>query len=220
MNNNESYLKIGINRDGHQPNSLVVNYLQNLGYSIKDYSKKIAIDKNGREKGIGKIVANDVNIKKLFDNDPARTGATKTNQMVVISRHPVDIAGMSTDKGWTSCMNLHDGANNHYIPLDIQEGSIIAYLTDNNDKYIKHPSARVLIKPFLSTNRDQYDFRKLNDNKIALGISNIVYGSANNNFLKTVKLWVNNINKSHMLDGLFYQNPELYHDEDGKYDLN
>jgi hypothetical protein len=212
------YIPLEISENVINPNIEVVNYLKSLGYSVKDYAKNMAVDNNGREKRIGSLVSKDPNIKKIYDNDPARIGAKQSNQMVVISRHPVDIAGMSTGKGWTSCMNLHDGVEKQYVPIDIQEGTIIAYLTNKDDKYIKNASARVLIKPFISINKDQYNFKKPNDDKIALGISNVIYGTTNDAFVKTVKQWVNNVNKSHKLSGLFYLNPELYDRDEHKND--
>lgn len=71
--------------------------------------------------------------------------------VIVISRHPYDIGGMSTDKEWDSCMNLVDGSNREYVLNDIENGTIISYLVDKNDPNINKPISRILIKPFVST---------------------------------------------------------------------
>jgi hypothetical protein len=72
----------------------------------------------------------------------------------VFSRDHTDIAGIITDRGWVSCMDLDDGptVNNKYIPADIKNGAIIAYLIRENDKNIDNPLARILIKPYYYKN--------------------------------------------------------------------
>ena len=66
---------------------------------------------------------------------------------VVISRDPIDIARMSTGRRWTSCMAKGD-SNYDYVPEEIEAGTLVAYLTDKDDKEIDYPLARVLLKPF------------------------------------------------------------------------
>lgn len=194
------------------PNAQVVDFLDKNGFVVKDYTNNLAIDTKGREKRIGSIVAKDPLVKKMYDNDPARQGSTvKANQIVVISRHPYDIASMSTDRGWTSCMNLHDGVNSHYIPIEIKAGTIIAYLVDKKDTNINNASARVLIKPFISVNADEYA-RKTSDKDIVLGINKRVYGDASPEFLKTVNSWVTGVNKSRGMNGVFTLHPDVYWD--------
>ena len=94
---------------------------------------------------------------KEFNNRPSYKQII-TNKLVCISRHPYDIAGMSTDRRWTSCMRLEDkekyigpGSYAHMIGYDIKEGTLIAYLIDENDKNINDPLARILIKPYINT---------------------------------------------------------------------
>jgi len=186
-------------------NPQVNQEVEKSGYKIDDYVKGIAIkNENGktRQIKIGKLLS--PTTAQLFANDPTRQASRKTNQMVVISRHPYDIAGMSTDRGWTSCMNLRDEGNNkRFVPLDIKAGTVIAYLVDANDKNIEHPQARMLIKPFVNI---------LGSHEVALGIENKVYGEAPDAFSKTVDAWVDKINDSRNLDGIFELDPRLYHD--------
>ena len=93
-------------------------------------------------------------ILKLYDEIPevkrARENKTKTFY-IVFSKHAYDIAGMSTNRGWTSCMNLYSGINKHYIQYDVADGTMVAYLVANDDLNIKRPIARVAIKPFVNT---------------------------------------------------------------------
>ncbi|MFZ9296583.1 MAG: hypothetical protein ACO259_10305, partial [Bacteroidia bacterium] len=94
------------------------------------------------------------NTLKLYDEIPeikrARENKTKTFY-IVFSKHAYDIAGMSTNRGWTSCMNLYSGINSHYIQYDVSAGTMVAYLVANDDLNIKRPIARVAIKPFVNT---------------------------------------------------------------------
>jgi hypothetical protein len=68
--------------------------------------------------------------------------------MVVISRHPYDVASMSTGRDWKSCMNLFTGHEKEYVPQDIIHGTIIAYVTSIDDMNLTCPLGRILIKPF------------------------------------------------------------------------
>lgn len=47
---------------------------------------------------------------------------------VVITHNILDIAGMSTDKNWTSCMNLRDGGERQTVFEEIKYGGMVAYL--------------------------------------------------------------------------------------------
>ena len=189
----------------------VRQFVQDKGYEISDYKAGLA-SKNNRVIKIGKLL-DDPEIKKLYDNDPARQAQAEYE--VVISRHPYDIAGMSTDRGWTSCMNLKDGSNKEYVALDVKEGTLVAYLIKKGDRDIKRPVARIAIKPFVNV---------LAADEIAFGIENAVYGTDVPGFTSTVKDWVNYVNKSKKLNGVFVLSPSLYNDTDpapkkfGKYD--
>jgi hypothetical protein len=100
-------------------------------------------------------------------------------------------------------MNLRDNAKKRYVPLDIEAGTVIAYLIDADDKNINRPQARMLIKPFVNI---------LGGHQVALGIEDQIYGSAPPAFSKTVSSWVEKINDSRQLDGIFELDPRLYHD--------
>jgi hypothetical protein len=61
----------------------------------------------------------------------------------------------------------------------------------------------MLIKPFVNI---------LGDHQVALGIEDQIYGTAPPEFSKTVAAWVQKINDSRQLDGIFELDPRLYHD--------
>ena len=132
------------------------NTISNLGYEIDDYKHGLAKKSSDPSKKIkiGKLIK-DKELLNKFANDPIRAATRQASPLeVVFSRDPTDIAGMSTDRGWVSCMDLDDGTtvNNKYIPADIKNGAIIAYLIRENDKNIDNPLARILIKPYYYKN--------------------------------------------------------------------
>ena len=202
------YLPLATSDTPDQPikfNPQVSQEVEKAGYKIDDYVKGIASkNDNGRVRQIkiGKLLS--PTTAQKFANDPIRQATKQVNQLVVISRHPYDIAGMSTDRGWTSCMNLTTVGNKRYVPLDIAAGTVIAYLIDADDKNIQHPKARMLIKPFVNM---------LGNHEVAFGIENRVYGTAPAAFSKTVSDWVNKINASRQLNGIFELDPRLYQDD-------
>lgn len=124
--------------------------LKSVGYQIDDYKQGIAvkIDDPRRKIKIGRLIK-DQQVLNQFANDPARAGAKQSELEVVISRDPLDVAGMSTDRGWTSCMDLNGGINKKYVPTEVKNGAIIMYLIKSTDKNIENPMARILLKPFL-----------------------------------------------------------------------
>lgn len=54
--------------------------------------------------------------------------------------------GMSTDRNWTSCMNLDGGAYKETPLYQVQYGGMCAYLIKETDKEIEEPIARIAIK--------------------------------------------------------------------------
>lgn len=136
----------------------VVDHLSQHGYKISDYDKGLARDANGREMKIGKVLEKTkapYKISSAYENDPNRSALGRnasqfpsSDLQVVISRHPHDIASMSTDRGWESCMNMRGGCNSHYLARDVQEGTHVAFLTKKGDDTAEEPLARIAIKPF------------------------------------------------------------------------
>jgi len=136
--------------------SEVEKAVQSVGYKIDDYKAGIAAktDDPNRKVRIGKLIK-DQALLQQFANDKTRAATKQQKQqnlVVAISRDPVDIGGMSTDRGWTSCMNLDGGINKRYVPTEIKNGAIIAYLISDDDRDINRPKARILLKPYYYNN--------------------------------------------------------------------
>ena len=203
-----------------RPNQNVINALTNAGFEVVDYlagtAKKIPVpgmpvDK--REYKLGKVLRDPAMLNIYAADKVEKTkAATMVNDeyQIIISRHPYDVAGMSTDRDWPSCMNLgkvgaahpERGVHADYVAMDVKEGTIVAYLVHSGDTNIKNPAARLLIKPFSN----------LVNGDIALGIEDRVYGKAPSWFAATVSQWADRINASKKLNGIFHLSPELYND--------
>jgi len=199
------YIPLGEKSKEVKPNSEVESFVKSQGYEIEDYLTGIASKDNGKRKiRIGKLLAKEPELKKLFDNNSSRN-SSQSEYIVVISRHPYDIAGMTSGRDWEegSCMNLKNGIFRHCVPLDIKEGTLVAYLIKNTDKNIESPSARVLIKPFIDLDGSK---------EVAFGVEKTVYGKPSPEFQQTVVDWADEINKKKKLNGIFQLNDKLYND--------
>ena len=159
--------------------------------------------------------------KKLLTtfNQRPSYDSTQKKLIIVISRHPYDVIGMSTDRNWKSCMLLpgydekkpQGGEYYDRLEYDVKEGTLVAYLIEDADKNINNPVARIAIKPFKNVNnnsillepetRARYGGEYLtNDTKIE--------------FETIVKNWCNEANKD--LDiGVYKKSDELYDDSNG-----
>ena len=115
-----------------------------------------------------------------FTSSKYRVGVKSTSPyMIVFSSIPEDIAGMSTNRNWTSCMNLQGGMNRESVFCEIKDGGFIAYLCLKDDKNIEKPLARVLIRRF--------------DNKAGKSIAVLeesVYGNPLDGFEQQVQKWI------------------------------
>ena len=97
----------------------VTDYLINAGYEVIDYVKGICKFKDAKNTSkIGQVLtklgAKDNEAKRLmksFVEDENRKAGAKEQLMVVISRHPYDIAGADTDRDWTNCMTMAHGTS-------------------------------------------------------------------------------------------------------------
>lgn len=126
----------------------VERYLAKKGYRITDYTAGQATDAAGKQRyRIGRLLAGDPDadwIKRGFESDPARTAGT---QLIVISRNADDIANMSTGRAWPSCTGSN-GFFWHYVPDDIRNGTLVAYLVSDTDPEVLSPFARQRVLPF------------------------------------------------------------------------
>jgi hypothetical protein len=185
----------------------VKSVLEKNGYTIDDYKKGLCKDKHNRIQKIGGVLTHlkENDLLKSFNEDKARSGATLNESMLgVISRHPYDIAGMSTDRGWKSCTGLracdrgeHD--RSFYIDTEIKAGSLIAYLIASNDKNITKPISRILIKPFddIDAETTSYKIQKVYGYKVP------EFVTAVNNWIKTNLKKLNSGNLAFLKPGVY-----------------
>jgi hypothetical protein len=175
--------------------------LADKGYEVQDYKAGLAKEKDGkRVMKIGKLLP--PALQQTFANDKSRQA--QDEYVVVISRHPYDVAGMSTNRGWTSCMNLKGGINSKYVKADIKQGTVVAYLVKTSDLDIKSAVGRIAIKPFIETVTE----------KIVFGAEDRVYGTDAPGFKQTVKAWVDYTNSKIITDDMILAQlaPGLYTD--------
>lgn len=122
-----------------------------------------------------------------FTNSLFRThqSAQKNSEFyVVISQNPHDVAQMSTDRQWTSCMDLggggrEPGAHHSDIFCEVRRGGLVAYLIRANDMNIENPLARIHIRRFDSR-----------DGRSVAVPEESVYGNEIKGFQQAVKSWL------------------------------
>lgn len=142
-----------------------------------------------------------LSITQAFANDPLR--AAKKDVKLVVTRSKEGVAGMSTGKGWRSCMNLDDGVNKKYIPHDIRHGTLTAYLVRNGDDEFDNPVGRVNLKQFVG----------IDGHRIWRPETN-VYGTMPKEATKAIQHW-SETRYPHNETDIYSKKPELY-DDDGK----
>lgn len=126
---------------------------------------------------------------KDFNEDPYRKeDFTGQELQIVISRHPYDIAGMSTDRGWTSCTNLIDGQKKHYVMGFVKSHILIAYLCRKGDDDIRNPIARINLTVFVNPD-DPKDY-------VLFQTDDSIYGQPSSMFLKKIKAMLRVVNGS------------------------
>lgn len=216
ITNNDDYCR---NDDYRKVNT----FLHSKEYEILDYAKGLCKPwyKNSPIK-IGKILERlkapeDVVI--AFTNGPSRQAARKRaeNLRITISRNPMDVASMSTNRGWTSCMNLNGGCHSSKVMMDIKHGTHIAYIHDKDDVDILKPMARVLLK----AHRKKYS--RINGLNKVLVPEPRIYGMSVENFVDNVTKWCEE-SFNPETDTIYTKSGQLYDDGSGeefvKFDEN
>ena len=166
------------------------NYLLTGKYKFRTEEREISIGKIlGQVKSRGLC-----NGRKGVSEEQLRYDITTFNQrsneagkdlLLVISRHPYDIAGMSTGRGWRSCMNIDDGSMRHFVMSSMMGGVLIAYLCKKKDLDLKDPLGRVLIKPYYRKSDGEM---RLNPPNFILKCSKY-YGTMYNQAIEKVQEW-------------------------------
>lgn len=188
----------------------VRSHIENKGIKIDEFNYLNGyIRSNNQQMKIGKLIKDDFRLSDAFAHDPLRY---ENGLEIVISRHPIDIAGMSTDRHWSSCMDLNPkpgtkspGSMIHKIKDDMEQGTIIAYLISKNDHNIERPVSRILIKPFFRQNNPTFAYG-----------TDKSYGKFNETFEKRVAEWVEeNLNQGKT--GRYHLHPSIYPDTTIRY---
>jgi len=188
---------------------LALSILGSGKYSFITTNRKISVGKIF-EYVSKKIIDSD---SELADQVPSLFNDTVTffNQhklpndldlVIVVSRHPYDIAGMSTNRGWRSCMEINNGQFREYVSSSITAGVLAAYLCYSNDTTdivdsrgkhhknnkinIQNPLGRILIKPFYRRNTKTIDF----DDPNFVLICSKSYGIFFKDAIKIVQKWL------------------------------
>ena len=160
-----------------------------------------------------------------MEKEYLRLSENKPKELIaVISRHPYDIAGMSTGRGWRSCMNLVDGEYRDFVGTTIMGGGLVAYIcypndtTDlidsngvhhkNNKINIQHPLGRVLIKPYFKSEVNP----DLSDRDFLL-ICSEQYGTFNPAAIQELQHWIDEHWNKFKSTGTFYRSRNFYHEE-------
>ena len=139
-------------------------------------------------------------IMNTFQNSSYRKSKSENEFIVVISQDPHDIAKMSTDRSWSSCMTLGSGAYHKDIFCEVQVGSLIAYLINANDKDIQTPLARIRLRRFEN-----------NNGQSIIMPEESVYGNHIEGFEQIVKNWVNSV-QGNIPSGLYTRKGGEYSD--------
>ena len=180
------------------------------GIKISDYVNNAATDKHGRTIKIGKALSKtgaSPDLIKKFNEDSTRSRSKSgvDDYNVNVSRHPHDVAGM-TSKGhsWEneSCMNFATGMQREYLRADVQHGTHVAYLSHKDDKTNKNPVARVALKRYTNVE---------DENDHILRPEHRTYGDAPDAFTHTVNKWANH-HFPGKEDGIYKKDDQVYDD--------
>ena len=203
------------------PHPNVKDHLEKHGYKITNYMDGKAEDRHGRETNIGKALTKTKahpDVMHSFVNDPNRQSSQSSKPLkVIISKHPHDVAGMSTDRHWSSCMTMggtqatsgKEEDNGQYadkLEDDIKHGTHVAYLVHHDDDGIHHPVARIALKPHHAYTGGHTILRP----------EGKAYGNSNHAFEKTVKDFAEK-NYPMKKENMWYDKNEHVYNDDGKY---
>lgn len=140
-----------------------------------------------------------LNLSQVFASDPIR--AAKKDVKLVVTRSKEGVAGMSTGKGWQSCMNLDTGCNRHYVPHDVEQGTLTAYLVKKEDTHFDNPVGRVNLKQF-----------KNEEGHRIWRPEGAVYGAMPQGAIHAIKNW-SEIQYPHKEDSIYAKHASLYNDD-------
>ena len=176
---------------------------QDIGIPISsdDYKKGMVKDKDGKQIRIGSAIS-DPKLRTAFKTDPLRKGQpTKAaSRNVRITRSPTGVAGQTSHgQSWEghSCKNFNDGSNRRYLCHEVENGTVVAYLTD---KESGEEIARGTFQPY--TNEEGNYLYRLD----------AYYGENNDRFEKYLKQLERELSQPHSGSPIYNIVPNVYND--------
>jgi hypothetical protein len=176
----------------------IASFIAKEGFTISDFQQGLAkkTGSNNQYK-IGKIL-NSMRKKYPVEADEllklyAESKSGESDYLIVVSRHPYDVAGASTGRSWAhnSCMSLEYRERNtgavqwKTVPHAIELGAMVAFLIRKDDKNINDPLARIFIKPYFNESETAIVYKP----------DQTIYGKYDKLFLSIVNDWVEKKNK-------------------------
>jgi len=240
-----------------EPHPDVKAHLEKHGYGdITDYRAGLVQDpkypdKKNRQLKIGGVLAKtgaSPDVVNTFNNDPNRAAsrAASSGLSITYSRHPHDVAGMSTNQGWASCMSMgHKGQLGRGDDGYDGDGT---GPHDDNDGYGDGPGGAGVYSHYLKPDTmegthvaylhrtddpeakkplarialkphepiDDTGYGKDPDKKTILRAEGRTYGTADDAFGKTVNDWAEK-NFPADKDTIYEKNKNLYNDDSREY---
>ncbi len=199
------YIYRGLSQLGYEITK--AGYVDNVTWKKDDVNKKQLFK-------IGRLLQKHYpTFEDMFKKDKIREMKADAVYKIVISRHPYDVAGMSTGRSWTSCTHLPQKSNDktgvycHLVSNAAREGTLIAYLVPISDNNISKPLSRSLLVPHIGSKDVVYNVSAM-------------YGVKYDKFQSVVFDWVkNNLNNELKSDEYFHP-PNIYDDDFSLYDFN
>jgi hypothetical protein len=204
----------------------IMDKLAHHGYHTDEYqsgmaahkdtpTKKVKISKILEQHGgdqdapyIHNKAGNYLTYSQAYAADPTR--ASRGSKQLVITRGKHDVCGMSTGRGWTSCMQMpsfagdsNKGINQHFLKNDIQHGTLTAYITKAGDDTLKSPIGRVNLKQFVNGSHRIY--------RPEANTYGSMSKSTKNALREKVGAWSEKSYESK--PGIYTKNPSLYNDD-------
>lgn len=158
----------------------ILQILDEEGYYCPDYRKGYAYRKDDVLKNkpptkilrvlSKKLIFKDKNkekydeLKKKFETRLTANRKETINCKICITHNPFDVGLMSTNRNWTTCMNLYDGFYKTTPLKQIQYGGMCAYLIKESDEKVEEPIARIAIKRLRAKNKKDFIF--VSENRI------------------------------------------------------
>lgn len=155
-----------------KPLKVVIKFIEEKGFDIVDYitGEIVKKDNPGAKNKIQAVLSKYkspleseyIKNSNIIKQEIKSQDTDLDNYLVCITRFPADIIGMSFNREWStqSCMNIEQYAGvyaEQYLPADIKEGTLVAYLIHKDDKVIDKPVARISLRPYISIGGKKQD---------------------------------------------------------------